>query len=132
MRRIGWVLALGTLLAAMLLAVAAPAAFAEDQGEGCNVLPEFARTLSGTPGGGPYEGPGERPTVGDIISDGFYGNEPNIESPFALGGPSEQEPGTVAGRVEPAPTPGPAVTNPDGSAGPGRSIGDVNQQFCTH
>lgn len=69
------------------------------------------------------------PTVGDCISDGFYGNEPNIVGPFAPGGPAEQEPGTKGGRVAPSQSPGPKVTNPDGSVRPGASVGDVSQQF---
>jgi hypothetical protein len=69
------------------------------------------------------------PTVGDCISDGFYGNEPNIVGPFAPGGPAEQEPGTKGGRVVASQSPGPKVTNPDGSVRPGASVGDVNQQF---
>ena len=47
-------------------------------------------------------------TVGNCISDGLYGNEPNIE-PFAPGGPEEQEPGSQAGRVVPSASPGPAT-----------------------
>lgn len=72
-------------------------------------------------------------TVGNCISDGFYGNEPNIE-PFAPGGPAEQEPGTKGGTVVPSQSPGPFV-----NAGPnppprndrvrGSSMGDVHQQF---
>ena len=69
------------------------------------------------------------PTVGDCISDGFYGNEPNIVGPFSPGGPAEQAPGTKAGRVVPSQSPGPQVTNPDGSVRPGASVGDVNQQY---
>ena len=67
------------------------------------------------------------PTVGDCISDGFYGNEPNIIDPFSAGGPAEQEPGTIGGRVVPSQSPGPLVTNPDGSVRQGSSVGDVNQ-----
>ncbi len=68
------------------------------------------------------------PTVGDCISDGFYGNEPNIVGPFAPGGPSEQDPGSQAGRVVPSQSPGPQVTDPStGEVGPGNSIGDYNQ-----
>jgi hypothetical protein len=73
-------------------------------------------------------------TVGDCISDGLYGNEPNIEGPFAPGGPQEQEPGTKGGRVVPSQSPGPFV-----NAGPnepprndrvrGGSVGDFNRQF---
>jgi hypothetical protein len=70
-------------------------------------------------------GPGG--TVGDCISDGFYGNEPNIVDPFAPGGPAEQEPGTKDGRVVASQSPGPAVTNPDGTVRPGNSIGDYQQ-----
>ena len=33
------------------------------------------------------------PTVGDCMSDGLYGNEPNMAD-GSLGGPAEQEPGT--------------------------------------
>jgi|SRR5687768_4499078 len=66
-------------------------------------------------------------TVGDFISDGFYGNEPNIVDPFAPGGPSEQEPGTKGGRVVPSQSPGPKVTNPDGSVRQGASWGDIQQ-----
>ena len=74
------------------------------------------------------------PTVGDCISDGIYGNEPNIVGPFAPGGPAEQEPGSKGGRVVPSQSPGPFV-----NAGPnepprndrvrGRSVGEFNQQF---
>ena len=69
------------------------------------------------------------PTVGDCITDSFYGNEPNIVGPFAPGGPAEQEPGTKGGRVVPSQSPGPKVTNPDGTVRPGASLGDVNKQF---
>lgn len=66
-------------------------------------------------------------TMGDAISDGWYGNEPNIVGPFEPGGPSEQEPGTVGGRVVPSQSPGPKVTNPDGSVRDGASWGEVQQ-----
>ena len=69
-----------------------------------------------------------RPLV-TAISDGFYGNEPNIVGPFAPGGPAEQEPGTKGGRVVASQSPGPKVTNPDGSVRPGASVGDVHKQF---
>ena len=52
----------------------------------------------------------EEGTYGDFMSDTIFGNEPNIEGPFAPGGPSEQEPGTKGGRVVPSLTPGPAST----------------------
>ena len=70
-------------------------------------------------------GPGG--TTGDCISDGFYGNEPNIVGPFAPGGPAEQEPGSKGGRVVASQSPGPFVTNPDGSVRPGASVGDLMQ-----
>lgn len=69
-------------------------------------------------------------TVGDCISDGLYGNEPNIEGPFAPGGPSEQEPGSLAGgRVAPSQSPGPFVNNPLDPDNPtrGSSVGDWMQ-----
>lgn len=65
-------------------------------------------------------------TRGDAISDGFYGNEPNIEGPAADGGPSEQEPGTKAGRVVPSQSPGPKVTQ-GGQVVDGSSWGDAQQ-----
>jgi hypothetical protein len=69
------------------------------------------------------------PTVGDCISDVFYGNEPNIVGPFAPGGPAEQEPGTQAGRVVPSQSPGPKVTLPNGTVVDGPSVGAIQQQF---
>jgi hypothetical protein len=71
-------------------------------------------------------------TVGDCISDGLYGNEPNIEDPFAPGGPEEQDPGTLAGgRVAPTQSPGPFVNNPLDPDNPheGSSVGDFHQIF---
>lgn len=65
-------------------------------------------------------------TVGDCISDGFYGNEPNMRN-GAPGGPAEQTPGTQAGNVVPSQSPGPKVTNPDGSVRNGNSVGDYQQ-----
>ena len=68
------------------------------------------------------------PTVGNCISDTFYGNEPNIVGPAAPGGPAEQAPGTKAGRVVPSQSPGPKVTNQQtGEVGPGASVGDIHQ-----
>ena len=72
------------------------------------------------------EAEGEEGTRGDAISDGFYGNEPNMAN-GAPGGPSEQEPGTKGGNVVPSQSPGPKVTNPDGSVRDGASWGDVQQ-----
>lgn len=71
-------------------------------------------------------GPGG--TVGDCISDGIYGNEPNMAD-GVFGGPSEQEPGSQAGNVLPSQSPGPKVTNPDGSVRDGSSVGDFHQEF---
>ena len=68
------------------------------------------------------------PTVGNCISDGFYGNEPNMADGSA-GGPSEQAPGSKGGNVLPSQSPGPKVTNPDGSVRDGASVGDINQEF---
>ena len=67
-------------------------------------------------------------TVGNCISDGLYGNEPNIE-PFAPGGPAEQEPGTKGGNVLPTQSPGPFVNNPNDPDNPvrGRSVGQFHQ-----
>jgi len=57
------------------------------------------------------------------MSDVIFGNEPNIEGPFAPGGPSEQEPGTKGGRVVPSASPGPD------SLGGGRFTGGDLQAF---
>ena len=72
-------------------------------------------------------------TVGNCISDGLYGNEPNIE-PFAPGGPAEQEPGTKGGTVVPSQSPGPFVNTgpnppPRNDRTRGGSVGDFNQQL---
>ena len=67
-------------------------------------------------------------TVGDCISDGFYGNEPNMADGSA-GGPAEQAPGTKAGNVLPSQSPGPFVTDPvTGEVTRGNSIGYYNSQ----
>lgn len=62
--------------------------------------------------------------VGDCISDGLYGNEPNMAD-GSEGGPSEQAPGTQAGNVLPSQSPGPFVNNPTDPSNPtrGRSVG---------
>src|SRR3954470_14616115 len=67
-------------------------------------------------------------TVGDCISDGFYGNEPNMAD-GSLGGPSEQQPGTKGGNVVPSQSPGPFVNNPNDPDNPirGRSVGQFHQ-----
>src|SRR5215213_711135 len=68
------------------------------------------------------------PTVGDCISDGLYGNEPNMAN-GALGGPAEQAPGSQAGNVVPSQSPGPFVTNPTtGEVTKGNSVGYYQQQ----
>lgn len=75
------------------------------------------------------------PTVGDCVSDGLYGNEPNIVGPFAEGGPAEQEPGTIGGRVVPSHSPGPFVSEPGGNEPPrndrvrGLTVGEIQQDF---
>lgn len=63
-------------------------------------------------------------SVGDCISDGLYGNEPNMAD-GSPGGPSEQEPGSQAGNVLPSQSPGPFVNNPADPDNPtrGRSVG---------
>ena len=67
-------------------------------------------------------------TVGECISDGFYGNEPNMADGTA-GGPAEQEPGTQAGNVLSSQSPGPLVTNPvTGEVTRGNSVGFYNSQ----
>ncbi|HET9810157.1 MAG TPA: hypothetical protein VFP53_00490 [Sphingomicrobium sp.] len=71
-------------------------------------------------------------TIGYCISDGFYGNEPNLIDPYAPGGPSNQAPGTVAGRVVPSQSPGPFVNNPTDPDNPfrGSSLGDYHELFA--
>ena len=75
----------------------------------------------------------ERNTTGECVSEGFYGNEPNIVGPFAPGGPQEQAPGSAAGRVVPSQSPGPFVNTgpnepPRNDRTRGGSVGDFNQQ----
>jgi hypothetical protein len=67
-------------------------------------------------------------TVGNCISDGVYGNEPNMSN-GAPGGPAEQEPGSQAGNVVPSQSPGPYVNNPNDPDNPtrGRSVGQLQQ-----
>ena len=68
------------------------------------------------------------PTVGNCISDGLYGNEPNMAN-GAPGGPAEQVPGTKGGNVLPTQSPGPFVNNPSDPENPtrGRSVGQWQQ-----
>lgn len=63
-------------------------------------------------------------SVGDCMSDGLYGNEPNMAD-GTPGGPSEQTPGSQAGNVLPSQSPGPFVNNPTDPTNPtrGRSAG---------
>jgi hypothetical protein len=64
-------------------------------------------------------------TVGDCISDGFYGNEPNMAD-GSFGGPAQQAPGTQAGNVLPSQSPGPFVTDPNtGEVSRGGTVGDL-------
>lgn len=67
-------------------------------------------------------------TVGNCMSDGLYGNEPNMAD-GTPGGPAEQEPGTKGGNVLPTQSPGPWVNNPTDPENPtrGRSAGQWNQ-----
>ena len=67
-------------------------------------------------------------TVGDCISDGLYGNEPNMAD-GSIGGPAEQDPGTKGGNVLPTQSPGPWVNNPSDPGNPtrGKSAGQWNQ-----
>ena len=70
-------------------------------------------------------------TVGYCISDVFYGNEPN-QADGSPGGPSEQpRGGNARGGVVPSQSPGPKVTDPDGSVRDGASVGEVNRQLRT-
>jgi len=66
--------------------------------------------------------------VGECISDGLYGNEPNMADGSA-GGPSEQAPGSKGGNVLPTQSPGPFVNNPTDPSNPtrGRSVGGFQQ-----
>jgi hypothetical protein len=66
-------------------------------------------------------------TTGFCISEVFLGNEPN-QADGGVGGPSQQERGGNArGGVVPSQSPGPKVTNPDGTVRDGASPGDANR-----
>ena len=69
-------------------------------------------------------------SVGECISDGLYGNEPNMAN-GASGGPSEQAPGSQAGNVLPSQSPGPFTNNPNDPSNPtrGNSVGGWQQLF---
>jgi hypothetical protein len=59
--------------------------------------------------------PGPHDNTGYCISDGFYGNQPNM----------------VDGHVVPSQSPGPKKTLPDGTVVQGNSIGDYNSGRVT-
>ena len=48
-------------------------------------------------------------SLGDAVSDGFFGNEPNLPNSNDDLGPEEVDPGTQAGNVSPTLSPGPFV-----------------------
>jgi hypothetical protein len=68
-------------------------------------------------------------SVGQCMSDGLYGNQPNMADGSA-GGPQDQAPGTKAHNVLPTQSPGPWVNNPSDPDNPtrGRSAGAWNQE----
>ena len=67
---------------------------------------------------------GPEGTRGDAISDGLYGNEPNVVDPYVQDiGPEQLEPGTKDGRIVGSASPGPALI----SGGTGISVGDFRQ-----
>jgi len=68
-------------------------------------------------------------SVGQCISDGLYGNQPNMADGSA-GGPQDQTPGSQAHNVLPSQSPGPFVNNPTDPDNPtrGRSVGAWNQE----
>ena len=76
----------------------------------------------------PAAAAGNSDSLGDCISDGLYGNEPNMAD-GATGGPSEQDPGSQAGNVLATQSPGPFVNNPNDPDNPtrGRSVGQFQQ-----
>ena len=66
-------------------------------------------------------------TVGNCISDGLYGNEPN-PADGTPGGPAEQEPGDNAGNVLATQSAGPFVTDRNtGEVSRGWSVGEWRQ-----
>lgn len=66
--------------------------------------------------------------VGECLSDGLYGNQPNMADGSA-GGPQDQAPGSQAHNVLPTQSPGPFVNNPNDPDNPtrGRSVGGFHQ-----
>ena len=72
---------------------------------------------------------GQINTIGNCISDGWYGNEPNMAD-GSPGGPSEQEPGTKGGNVVPTESPGPWTFDYDPeNLTFGLSVGQYKHQF---
>jgi hypothetical protein len=67
--------------------------------------------------------------LGDAISDGFFGNEPNLINTNTNDdlGPEEVEPGSSAGAVVPSISPGPKTTQ-----GTFTTWGSVLQTFCVN
>jgi hypothetical protein len=114
-------LLIGAALGATLFAVPATASAAPSDKGACRQLVQDLTVAASTEG-----------TRGDFVSDVFFGNEPNVIG--GVGGPSEQEPGTAAGRVVPSQSPGPKVTDPNtGEVGPGLTFGEFQQlvkAFC--
>jgi hypothetical protein len=78
----------------------------------------------------PAAAAGNSDSLGDCISDGLYGNEPNMAD-GATGGPSEQDPGSQAGNVLATQSPGPFVNNSNDPDNPtrGHSLGALIQEF---
>lgn len=72
-------------------------------------------------------------TVGDAVSDGIYGNEPNVTNTNTNDdlGPNQVDPGSGAGFIEPSLSPGPKVNNPldPDNPLPGPSMGDIQRTF---
>ena len=68
-------------------------------------------------------------SVGECISDGLYGNQPNMADGSA-GGPADQVPGSQAHNVLPTQSPGPFTNNPNDPDNPtrGHSVGAWNQE----
>ena len=68
-------------------------------------------------------------SVGQCISDGLYGNQPNMAD-GSVGGPQDQVPGSQAGNVLPTQSPGPFTNNPNDPDNPtrGHSVGAWHQE----
>lgn len=104
------------LTKALVLVGASTSVLADPSTDDCNQL------VKGIIASGSTEG-----TYGDAVSDGFYGNEPNIIDPHKSGvglkEANQEDPGSVAGRAVPSQSPGQKVTNPDGTVRDGASLG---------